>query len=870
MSNLSELLPAGGAGKNVDFVASGTLPNGQAVTLKSDGTVEAVGETSVAQSIPLGSVSVVNADVNLIHTAFDIKSPNRVVVAYTKASNSKGYAVVGTISGSSISFGTEVLFNNGTTYYMALSVDPTTAGRFVVAYRDNSNSGHGTAIAGQISGTSISFGSETIFEAASINYLGMDFDTKTSGRFAIVYRDDGNSDYGTICIGTLSGTTPTFGTPVVYRSGDIADPRVAFDPNTANKLIVTFFPQTGSPVYKGYSKVGTLSGTSISFGSTAQFNSSGSTYYPDIAFDPNTAGKFVIAFRDAGNNNYGTAIIGTISGTSVSYGSKYVYNTTGDTNHNSIVFSPHTPNKFIIAYNDELNNNYGAVIEGTISGAAISFGAEVTYNSVYTTYTTASFDPNNPGKFIIGYRNTTASPSNGSVILGQVADSVTNLTSTNFLGIADAAIADGASGSVTIKGGVAASVSNVAAVTNLSAASVFANADTEHIKIAFDPNNANKCVICYQDDDNSNYGTAIVGTVSGTSISFGSEVVFNSGSTTYTSLAFDPNNSGKLVIAYADLGNSNKGTAVVGTVAGTSISFGSEVVFCTGETQHTSVTFNSSNTCVITYRNEGNSNYGEGIVGSVSGTSISFGTAAVFNSNGTGTNNVKADPNTANSIVVAYTNQETNPSKGGSNVGTVSGTSISWGSNQQFDSGETEYVGVAFDPNTAGKFVIVWRGGTGSDGASIIGNVSGTSISYGTKIIFKAGANQSHSVVAFDTNKANRIILSYGASQAYVVEGTITGNSIAWSTETKYGGTGSGWQWLAIDPSAAGKFTVVYQDQQDSSKGKVIMGQFSTLLAAGSDYYVQGNGTISTVSTSPAVKIGRALSSTKINLEFNT
>ena len=35
MSNLSELLPAGGAGKNVSFVASGTLPNGQAVVLLS-------------------------------------------------------------------------------------------------------------------------------------------------------------------------------------------------------------------------------------------------------------------------------------------------------------------------------------------------------------------------------------------------------------------------------------------------------------------------------------------------------------------------------------------------------------------------------------------------------------------------------------------------------------------------------------------------------------------------------------------------------------------------------------------------------------------------------------------------------------------
>ena len=38
MSNLSELLPAGAGGKNVSFVASGTLPNGTAVVLKSDGT----------------------------------------------------------------------------------------------------------------------------------------------------------------------------------------------------------------------------------------------------------------------------------------------------------------------------------------------------------------------------------------------------------------------------------------------------------------------------------------------------------------------------------------------------------------------------------------------------------------------------------------------------------------------------------------------------------------------------------------------------------------------------------------------------------------------------------------------------------------
>ena len=49
-------------------------------------------------------------------------------------------------------------------------------------------------------------------------------------------------------------------------------------------------------------------------------------------------------------------------------------------------------------------------------------------------------------------------------------------------------------------------------------------------------------------------------------------------------------------------------------------------------------------------------------------------------------------------------------------------------------------------------------------------------------------------------------------------------------------------------------------------------GQANTLdaIVANSIYYVQADGTISTVTTSPAVRIGRALSSTSINLEFNT
>ena len=59
-------------------------------------------------------------------------------------------------------------------------------------------------------------------------------------------------------------------------------------------------------------------------------------------------------------------------------------------------------------------------------------------------------------------------------------------------------------------------------------------------------------------------------------------------------------------------------------------------------------------------------------------------------------------------------------------------------------------------------------------------------------------------------------------------------------------------------------------DTLDSNKGKIFMAQSASVLTAGTDYYVQGDGSVSPTSTSPAVKLGKALSTTSINLEFNT
>jgi len=99
----------------------------------------------------------------------------------------------------------------------------------------------------------------------------------------------------------------------------------------------------------------------------------------------------------------------------------------------------------------------------------------------------------------------------------------------------------------------------------------FESATSDDIDITYDTN-AQKVVIAYRDSGNSGYGTAIVGTVSGTSISFGTPTVFYSGSFLRAAIGYDPD-AQKVFIAHY------QGQVVVGNVSGTSIRFGSAVTF---------------------------------------------------------------------------------------------------------------------------------------------------------------------------------------------------------------------------------------------------------------------------------------------------
>ena len=352
---------------------------------------------------------------------------------------------------------------------------------------------------------------------------------------------------------------------------------------------------------------------SIPAGSETVFNAANTTSI-SVAYDPNNANKFLLIYRDVGNSGRGTALVGTVSGTSMSFGSEATFSNTGHPNTfaPSVSFDPHNANKFAFAYQAAENNYYGQVIVGTISGTSVSFGTAVLFKSAIIYEPSLAFDPYTANKYVVTYR----SPSNGEAIVGTISG-----TSSSFGSV------------VTLNSGL-----------------------THTPVVKFDPNTANKCVIIFKDQNNSYYGTAVVGTVSGTSISFGSEVVFNTGNSGFLSLSFDKNTANKFVVGYLDGGNGEKGTAIIGTISGTSTSFGTEVVFNSGPSQYVKVAYDphTANKFVAIYKDENNSNYGTAIVGTVSGTSISYGSEAVFNSGVTNYLSISFDTNTAGKFIVVY------------------------------------------------------------------------------------------------------------------------------------------------------------------------------------------------------------------------
>lgn len=413
-------------------VASGTLSNGDTVIIKSDGTVEAVSETIVNPAF--GSKAQFESGNTSQHASAYDSTNNKVVFVYSDDDNNNyGTACVGDVdpSNNSISFGTPVVFQGAAALNNRIGATfDSNAGKIVISYQGTSN--YGTAIVGTVSGTSISFGTPVVFESANTYEPLIDFDTNTN-KCLIMYNK--NSAFGEAIVGTVSGTSISFGSPATFWAYNCSNYDLAYDSN-ATRFLLAFRDDNQSDGY-GKGVVATISGTSVNFSTVVQFTAS-STWDTACSYDSDNQ-VVLVFYRNAYSSDYCQATIGTISGNAVSFSTPDTVISSNLRNLRA-VYDP-VAQKTILGFRENVSPRYGQLKPITLSGTTFTVGSTATFNAAQTTDFSEVY-ASSDGRVVFGFKDG-GNGGRGNAIVYNAGSITRNLTSDNFIGFSDSGYLSG-------------------------------------------------------------------------------------------------------------------------------------------------------------------------------------------------------------------------------------------------------------------------------------------------------------------------------------------------------------------------------------------------------------------------------------------
>jgi hypothetical protein len=412
---------------SVTATASGKLSNGSKVILNSDGTVSVVAAASAAistvitQTITTSPSGYYNDN---SPTGTYSSTDDRVVVFYADNTNYYTYAVVGAISGSTITFGTPGVINSyGTTGISNAIYDVTTNTCCVVG----SYYGTATLIAVQTTPNATTFS----FTSAGYGGIGVTFGSYNSlgvsaatGKIGFYWYDNSNA-LMYFKIGNIQTTYP-------YSTwGSTVNVDASYWGNGYGGIV---FNATGSQVilasnsyydYWANARLYTVSGntpTLQQFTTFENVNASGNV----AIVATNTADKYFAIYR---KSSVLWGIVITVSGNTMTFGTPLTIISEGYGSTLSLVCYPVGGDIYIKA-------GYGVSAKVTVSGTTFAVGAySVSYDyngNIF--YRSLALQ-------ILQIGGTGSGPTYN--FSAKIAYS-TNLTSSNFLGISSANYGTGA------------------------------------------------------------------------------------------------------------------------------------------------------------------------------------------------------------------------------------------------------------------------------------------------------------------------------------------------------------------------------------------------------------------------------------------
>ena len=296
------------AAPTITGVANGTIAANAGVLVESDGKLASVAAVAASLSgVQSGYGAGSSNGPRYLDAAYD-EANQTIVFISCKAGSGGPYVAVqaATISGTGLTYGNKLEI--ATTHSTWSSICSLGGGKYVAVWQDNygqsSDSGQGCVIS--VSGTTCSKGSNDQISNVETQFLHV---VKVSSTKVVICWRQANFQSGYLTVGTISGTTLTWGS----NSSSINSTKrqeLCYIGN--NKVMFTYCDNSGP----GRARIGTVSGTAISLGSTVDYTSNGRNSIPVYN---ETAGRGVILFNDPSGGGWrGRGF--TVSGTTITLG----------------------------------------------------------------------------------------------------------------------------------------------------------------------------------------------------------------------------------------------------------------------------------------------------------------------------------------------------------------------------------------------------------------------------------------------------------------------------------------------------------------------------------------------------------------------
>jgi len=482
-ANLTNLPPAGGL---IVGVSSGSITGGKGVIVVGDGKLMAASGTNEVFGTNTQAESANSGGFGVGYT-YDTTS-NKHVMFYRDSSDSgKGKVKVGTLSGTTISWGTTVTFTTNEVSIFNACYDPYN-NKCVVFYSDRSDGNKGKTCSGTVSGTTITTGTPVDVFGDDIRWGWITYCANSDHNYAASATIQTSPYDAKTRIGKNSGTNSSNwpNSPVSYDASSRAIAMTSCWDSTANKLVIAYGRYNSTE--RGTIIAGTIASDAVTFGTAQVFDSSRTDRLDNVVHNPDTGKNMIVWVEGSNGTNYHVlAREATLSGTTFTFGTEYFVGRNGDgtlivSNTCSFVYDP-AAKKYMIIYSNVVGgvtNGYSAVLDVDSSGVISSkgwYGFRPELDNMGDSYPMMVYDPDQ-GKCVA---LTFGADKRWYYVQGL---RVSNMNDNNYVGISQASYTDGQTAKVDVTGATNEAVSGLSPANKyyvLADGTLSTSADAENI-----------------------------------------------------------------------------------------------------------------------------------------------------------------------------------------------------------------------------------------------------------------------------------------------------------------------------------------------------------------------------------------------------